>query len=230
MRVLITSGGTDEYIDGVRSLSNFSTGKTAAVIADYFYEQGANVTLLHNKRAILPKNGVSKIHFTSFMELNSSIKILLEDYNFDVVIHSCAVGDFSIDNISINGIPHAPSKIGKIDSLENIQINLRPNFKIIEKIKSYSSFDKPLLVGFKLTNSDCREIRIKAVEKLNSSAKPDLIVHNDLSEINDKVHIATIYENNNPIEYIETKEKLAIALFKQISNKLYGGVNHDFMS
>jgi len=36
MKVLITSGGTREYIDDVRVLTNISTGKLGATIANTF--------------------------------------------------------------------------------------------------------------------------------------------------------------------------------------------------
>jgi phosphopantothenoylcysteine decarboxylase/phosphopantothenate--cysteine ligase len=40
LRVLITSGGTEEAVDGVRTLGNFSTGRTGAMIAEGFSAAG----------------------------------------------------------------------------------------------------------------------------------------------------------------------------------------------
>jgi phosphopantothenoylcysteine decarboxylase/phosphopantothenate--cysteine ligase len=47
--ILITSGGTEEPIDGVRSITNTSTGHTGAELATWFADHGANVTLLHSQ-------------------------------------------------------------------------------------------------------------------------------------------------------------------------------------
>ena len=51
MRVLVTAGGTEEPIDGVRRLAKLSTGATGATIAAHFAERGAEVLLLHGERA-----------------------------------------------------------------------------------------------------------------------------------------------------------------------------------
>lgn len=55
-RVLITSGATRESIDGIRFLSNVSTGQTGATIADSLTAKGWNVTYLHGQGARLPSS------------------------------------------------------------------------------------------------------------------------------------------------------------------------------
>ncbi|SVC93802.1 uncharacterized protein METZ01_LOCUS346656, partial [marine metagenome] len=47
-KVLITSGGTREPIDAVRYISNLSSGRTGAAIADHFNDQGWDVYYLHS--------------------------------------------------------------------------------------------------------------------------------------------------------------------------------------
>src|SRR5205085_1081847 len=51
LRVLVTSGGTTEPIDGVRVLANASTGETGALIATQFARHGHAVTLLRARHA-----------------------------------------------------------------------------------------------------------------------------------------------------------------------------------
>ena len=50
MKILVTLGGTEEPLDGVRCLSNRSTGSTGRAIAAHFASRGAQVTLLHAER------------------------------------------------------------------------------------------------------------------------------------------------------------------------------------
>ena len=56
MNILITGGGCREAIDNVRCVTNTSTGRTSSAIADYFFAQGANVTLLAAASAIKPRS------------------------------------------------------------------------------------------------------------------------------------------------------------------------------
>ncbi|MCM2324713.1 MAG: DNA/pantothenate metabolism flavoprotein, partial [Oligoflexia bacterium] len=46
MKVLVTGGGTREPIDGVRFITNFSTGQTAAIISDAFALAGHETVAL----------------------------------------------------------------------------------------------------------------------------------------------------------------------------------------
>jgi phosphopantothenoylcysteine decarboxylase/phosphopantothenate--cysteine ligase len=46
--VVVTSGGTSEPIDPLRTLSNRSSGKTGRAVARALYVQGADVTLVHD--------------------------------------------------------------------------------------------------------------------------------------------------------------------------------------
>jgi phosphopantothenoylcysteine decarboxylase/phosphopantothenate--cysteine ligase len=50
-KILITSGGTEEAIDRVRSLTNKSTGATGAYLADHFSQLGFDVVYLHAENA-----------------------------------------------------------------------------------------------------------------------------------------------------------------------------------
>ena len=73
LSVLITSGGTRENIDGIRFISNLSTGSTGATIADHFISQGHRVTYLHADSANLPSGNCKMVPFTDFMELNDTL-------------------------------------------------------------------------------------------------------------------------------------------------------------
>lgn len=55
-RVLMTSGATRESIDGIRFLSNVSTGQTGAALADSLSARGWQVTYLHGVGAQMPSS------------------------------------------------------------------------------------------------------------------------------------------------------------------------------
>lgn len=52
--VLITAGGTVEAIDGVRGITNFSSGKLGAIIADTLTV--SKVFLIKGRKSVMPEN------------------------------------------------------------------------------------------------------------------------------------------------------------------------------
>ncbi len=214
MRVLITSGGTEERIDGVRSISNFSSGLTGATIADYFHQQGAEVISLCSHKSILPKSDVEKIMFSSFKDLDHSLQTILGNKQIDLVVHLAAVSDFSVDSIQIGENHYLPENLDKIGSTEEMSIKLKKNFKIIDRIKDYDSSKKAKLIGFKLTNNATTYQADKAISRVLQKGKVDYLVHNDLSAIDGQKHIATIYNKDRSIGVTNSKNELAKYLFE----------------
>lgn len=216
MKILITSGGTEEPIDGVRSITNFSTGKTGAVLADRLTELGAEVTLLHGKRAVLPRKEMEMHSFTSFADLDGQLQNLLRGVEFNAVIHLAAVSDFSVDYIETEqGEILEPDDHGKISSDVDLVLHLKRNFKILDRLRSYCpSEKKPLVTGFKLTDTDSTGEREEAVKKILHSGSIDYLVHNNLHDITETEHRAGIYDSRGEKLFsTKTKEELADRLF-----------------
>ncbi len=211
INILITAGGTEEPIDGVRTINNFSTGSTGAVIADIFNKSGFNVTLLTAKRGIKPETDVEVLTYQSFSDINNCLKELLGNREFFGIIHAAAISDYSVDYLESSGIKIIPDCNIKLDSSRPLTITLKPNFKIIDRLKEYSS--TPLVVvGFKLTkNANSELIKIK-VESMFKDKKVDYLVHNDLSSINNESHKAHIYMDNKGIKETQNKKELGYAL------------------
>ncbi|MDE6629067.1 MAG: bifunctional phosphopantothenoylcysteine decarboxylase/phosphopantothenate--cysteine ligase CoaBC, partial [Muribaculaceae bacterium] len=69
-KIIITSGPTREKIDPVRYISNFSTGKMGAALADRAAALGAQVTVISGPGAVLPADPrVAVIHFESAIDM-----------------------------------------------------------------------------------------------------------------------------------------------------------------
>lgn len=211
MEILITAGGTEESIDGVRTITNFSTGRTGASIAEVLAKEGFKVTLLTSRRGVKPEGPVKVETYQSFADLDSSLKRLLETGEFRGVIHAAAVSDYSVDYIESRGVKFKPLTEGKLDSSRPITITLMPNFKIIERIKEYSR--QPLiLIGFKLTKNGSPELIKQKVDSVLASGKVDYVVQNDLSSINETEHPTNIYSRDEIIASCRTKDELALFL------------------
>jgi phosphopantothenoylcysteine decarboxylase/phosphopantothenate--cysteine ligase len=187
LKILITSGGTKENIDGVRYLSNLSTGKTGATIAEYFTRNFHEITFVHAQNSATPHTNCKLIPYFSFDDLNKQLKSLLSNENFDAVIHLAAVGDYSVESIVVNGMKNKPPLTKKLDSSsERISIGLKRNEKIINRLKEYSKNKKLILIGFKLTNTQDENERIAAVKKLFKDADCNAVVLNDKSDRDEK--------------------------------------------
>lgn len=210
MRVLITSGGTTEPIDTVRSITNFSSGRTGSTIAEYFAKRGHSVSFLFAEGTHTPQNRNVSLHeFSTFTDIDTQLTQLISSGNFDAVIHAAAISDFSVASVSINGKQFGPSEFNKIESGSALSIDLKPNHKILPTLKSRAK--NPLLVaGFKLTSGASAAERLAAVKKVATDI--DLVVHNDLSEITPDQHKSTLYIAGKEAKKCSTKAELAIAL------------------
>jgi phosphopantothenoylcysteine decarboxylase/phosphopantothenate--cysteine ligase len=191
-RVLITAGGTRVPIDGVRSITNTSTGRTGAALAAHFARAGYDVTLLHAADAVTPEPGSSIISraFTTFDELSTALAELLRGGRFDVVIHLAAVSDYDLDQIVVDGRAVPVDTGGKLDTGESMEIHLKRTPKLLAQLKQLGG-DHLVVVGFKLTNGASPERRDAAVRATIDGI--DLVVHNDLTEMGEGHHATTLY-------------------------------------
>lgn len=184
MKLLVTSGPTRESLDGVRYITNGSTGRTGAFLSEFLCGKGFEVTTFCGKGSAMPKEG-RVLEFDNFSSLDSSLIEMLGREEFDAIIHLAAVSDFSVGSVLQNG-KLLENKLQKIESDEgDIEIKLKRNFKIVDRLKSYSR-DRSrdlFLVAFKLTNTSDVGLQMIAAKKLLSRSGVDLVVHNDLSEI-----------------------------------------------
>ncbi len=221
MQVLITGGGTSERIDDVRFITNFSTGTTAALIADVLSAQGVEVKLLHGKNACVGIGDYEREVFEGFASLNEILKRELERKSYDAVIHLAAVSDFSVESVELQGKKYLPEDLRKLDSEGAVSLHLKKNFKILDRLKSYSQNRKTCVVGFKLTSQYTKDERQKAIAKLLASQNVDFVVHNDLSEIQGEKHQATLYDSQqNIIQKTQTKNELALSLLALLRGRV----------
>lgn len=224
LRFLITSGGTEEPIDGVRSISNFSSGRTGVEFAEYFFDQGHDVTLLRANRAMAPTKPVEQVTFKSFHDLDRQLKDQLTNQRFDCVIHLAAVSDYSVDHLLINGEKVAPGAVTKFSSEHDITLNLARNYKIVDRIHQYSSNADVVLVAFKLTNHASEEEREKAVLHLLEHSLADIVVQNDLAEVDPENgrHAAALYSGNRLTKRVEKKAELIRSVEQLVLQRLKG--------
>ncbi|CAM3018442.1 phosphopantothenoylcysteine decarboxylase [Rariglobus hedericola] len=173
MRILITSGATREPIDAVRFLSNVSTGRTGALLADALTAHGHVVTLLHGEAAVRAQHVAASESFSSTTDLQSQLRRLLGTGNFDAVIHAAAVSDYR----------PSETRDGKMSSYATeITLRLVPTPKLLPELKQCAPH--PIkVIGFKLTAGADTEARSIAVSKLFAAGTVDAVIHNDMDDL-----------------------------------------------
>ena len=105
---------------------------------------------------------------------------------------------------------------GKLHSGQDLEIQLKQNDKLVTSIKGWSHAEKPVVVAFKLTDTQDTNERQAAVDKLLSSAQIDAVVWNDLSEISAKRHCGRIFMKAGDGIPFSTKAELAEKLAAQM--------------
>lgn len=223
MKILITGGATREPIDEVRFVTNFSSGLTAATLVDEFIKAGDEVTYLRGQDSIAPQSKCKMNFFESFSDLDSQLKKVLETEKFDAIIHLAAVSDYTPTELRWGGEGRSLPTSGKLSSIpQEFEVKFKRNFKIVERLKSYSKQATPTVVAFKLTNTKDENERKEAIEKLAQHDDIDYVVHNDLSEINSggQFHLARIFKRSSLLFKTETKLELAKKLRQALKERL----------
>jgi phosphopantothenoylcysteine decarboxylase/phosphopantothenate--cysteine ligase len=153
-KVVVTAGPTREKIDGVRFISNYSSGKMGFAIAGAAAKRGAIVTLIAGPVHLPSPPGVERLDVESTAEMNAAAKDFFG--SCDLFIGAAAVSDYR---------PAKPyeGKIKKDD--EQIELTLVKNPDILGGFALQKRADQ-LAIGFALeTQSGLDNARKKLREK-----------------------------------------------------------------
>ena len=207
--VIITSGGTEEPIDSVRSITNFSTGSTGAFLARYFYQIGCHVELWKSERAMNPEEDVHIREFLTYEDLSQLMRreLPMRTKPF-LFIHAAAVSDYSVEKITDHSGQSFPqTNTQKISSQNPLMVHLKPNPKLLNSIKSLNPLAQ--VIGFKLTVGPPEPHIQDWIETQLSQGTVDAVVHNNLNKIKNNVHPHQIYTHESPPLSGKTKSDMA---------------------
>ena len=224
MKILVTSGGTSEAIDRVRSITNHSTGRLGLVITEALIKAGYEVCLITTSHAIKPAShpNLKIIEIKNTLDLLEEMRNLVKDYQ--VLIHSMAVSDYtpvymtSIDEVQasqdLSKFLTRQNTESKISSKEDTQILfLKKNPKIISLVKEWNP--KIHLIGFKLLVDVTMDHLIDVARESLKKNQADIIVANDLNQINSEQHLAYLVEEND-YQTAYSKQEIAELIIKKI--------------
>ncbi|WP_251936030.1 phosphopantothenate--cysteine ligase [Streptococcus sp. Marseille-Q0941] len=224
MKILVTSGGTSEAIDSVRSITNHSSGRLGKVITETLLEAGHQVCLITTSQAVKPSahQGLTIIEIKNTAGLLQTMKDTIMDYQ--VLIHSMAVSDYTpvymagFDEVQasqdLTKFLDRKNQETKISSKDDVQVLfLKKNPKIISLVKEWNP--KIHLIGFKLLVDVSREYLIQIARESLEKNQADLIVANDLNQINGEQHKAYLVEKTS-FQTATSKQEIADLLLDRI--------------
>ena len=219
MKIIISSGGTEEPIDSVRKITNFSTGKTGAYLASYFASRDVKVTLIRNQNAASPMAPeILEQCYQSQSDLRDILRSQLGGKHWDSIIHLAAVSDYIVERIQVDERDFPVGEHGKIPSGHKILLHLQPSEKILDSLRAWSLNKSICIVAFKLTSAADGHGAFEA-RALSERATANYIVHNNLPDIDSKRHPACIWEAGELIHRTKTKDELARVLYELLSRK-----------
>lgn len=224
MHILITSGGTSEAIDSVRSITNHSTGSLGKVLAETALAKGHHVTLITTPTALkpAPHPDLRILLIRNVEELLAQMKQEVPQHQ--VLIHAMAVSDYT--PVYMTGLDEAAkardlttflyqeNQETKISSKDDYQVLfLKKTPKIISLVKEWNPAIQ--LIGFKLLVAVPTEELIQVARESLLKNRASMIVANDLTQIQNGQHQAYLVTNDQVLQ-ASTKSEIAEMVLRSI--------------
>lgn len=160
-RVLITAGGTQEPIDPVRFISNYSTGKMGVALAHACARRGADVTLVCGAITAPIHNPFGRIHRIDALSAQAMYETCTAEWpKHDLAILCAAVADFTPEQV-------AGQKIKKEDIKSQdsgFRIQLKETSDIAKSLGENKRPDQRL-IGFALETNNEKENALHKLER-----------------------------------------------------------------
>ncbi len=167
-RIVITSGPTRQYLDPVRFLTNDSSGRMGAALAQATIDLGHEVTIISGPVSVSYPSAAKVVDVVSTHEMLEAARWAFHDS--DGLIGAAAPCDYMPQQIE----KHKLTKTG-----EGLQLSLIETPDIIATLGT-SKRDHQWVVGFALETED---IRFRAIVKMSRKCC-DMIVSNSAEAMN----------------------------------------------
>ncbi len=171
--VVVSAGGTREYLDPVRFLGNRSSGRQGYALAATAAARGAKVTLVAANTALPDPAGVDLVRVVSTAELRDAVLAAAEPA--DAVVMAAAPADFRPAVLAGSKIKKRPD--GSVPVVELVQ-----NPDILAELAAHRSRPGQIVVGFAAeTGDETGSVLDHAREKLARKGC-DLLVVNEVGD------------------------------------------------
>jgi phosphopantothenoylcysteine decarboxylase/phosphopantothenate--cysteine ligase len=202
--VVVTSGGTSEPIDPVRTISNRASGRTGRAVAAGCYARGADVVLVHDGPDV-PYATVEQVE--SAQEMLEAV--LAHADGADALVSAAAISDYTL----------APSD-EKIRSGQELTLELEPTPKLLDRVRE--SHPDLTIVGFKLeTEGDDQALVAKAREQLDRAGLA-FVVANRVEVMGQEDTRVLFVSADTVTKFRGEKDELGVQLAEELATVLAG--------
>jgi phosphopantothenoylcysteine decarboxylase/phosphopantothenate--cysteine ligase len=170
--VVVSAGGTREFLDPVRFLGNRSSGRQGFALAEAAVARGARVTVVAANVTLPPPAGVDVIEVVSTQELRDQVHAAVA--GADAVVMAAAPADF-------RPAEFVGAKIKKTADGVAPQIHLVENPDILVELVEARTSKRPVIVGFAAETGDETASVIEHARAKLARKGCDLLVVNDVS-------------------------------------------------
>ncbi|MCD6640929.1 MAG: bifunctional phosphopantothenoylcysteine decarboxylase/phosphopantothenate--cysteine ligase CoaBC [Nocardioides sp.] len=171
-RVVVSAGGTREYLDPVRFLGNRSSGRQGYALARAAAVRGAEVTLISANASLPDPAGVKVVRVETTAELREAV--LAAAAGADAVVMAAAPADFRPTHSS-------EAKIKKADDGSSPVVELTQNPDILAEISGDRLAEGQVVVGFAAETGDADGGVLDHARAKLARKGCDLLVVNDVS-------------------------------------------------
>jgi phosphopantothenoylcysteine decarboxylase/phosphopantothenate--cysteine ligase len=171
-RVVVSAGGTREYLDPVRYLGNRSSGRQGFALAEAAAARGAQVTVVAANVSLPHPAGVEVVEVVSTEELRQAMHKAAAEA--DAVVMAAAPADF-------RPAEFVDAKIKKNADGVAPDIKLVQNPDILVELVSARQGRSPVIVGFAAETGDESASVIEHAQAKLARKGCDLLVVNDVS-------------------------------------------------
>jgi phosphopantothenoylcysteine decarboxylase/phosphopantothenate--cysteine ligase len=170
--VVVSAGGTREFLDPVRYLGNRSSGRQGYALAEAAAARGARVTVVAANVTLPDPAGVDVVRVVSTEELRQQMHASAIDA--DAVIMAAAPADF-------RPAEFVDAKIKKTADGAAPDIRLVENPDILVELVTARTSKRPVIVGFAAETGDAHATVIEHARAKLTRKGCDLLVVNDVS-------------------------------------------------
>jgi phosphopantothenoylcysteine decarboxylase/phosphopantothenate--cysteine ligase len=170
--VLVSAGGTREYLDPVRFLGNRSSGLQGYALARVAVSRGAAVTLVAANVALPDPAGAKVVHVETTAQLRDAV--LAAAPTADAVVMAAAPADYRPRSVS-------DTKIKKAEDGSAPALELEQNPDILAEISRDRARAGSVIVGFAAETGDASSSVLDLARTKLARKGCDLLVVNDVS-------------------------------------------------
>lgn len=246
VNIAITAGGTSENIDGVRKLTNVSTGTLGwyclEAVLDYFLGQNQTdfrVYYILTETAVRKELSEGQQQFVEFISVTDAESVynavdeLTKSKSIDYFIHSMAISDFTFAYVISNDaledeIQKAQASIKEI--LENpknkysVDVKIPSDERVVMGLKRTKKVipvikqnnANTVLVGFKLLKEVSENELMNVARELAEKNGCDLVFANELSRISDKNHTGMLMKGDKIVARPVGKKQIAQTIVREM--------------